>query len=225
VVLILRHEDVRASVTMADAIEAMEIGFREEAEGGIQQPQRTNIPIENPKGFLRLGPCIMKNSRWMGFKAMNLAEDTGCRYQVHLYSMDDGALRAIMDAQLLTTLRTGATSAVATKRLARKGPGVVGVVGSGREAFMQVEAMRVLGCIGTAKVYSPTPASRESFAAYFRNTGHGHHRGRQRDGSGRRRRYRPRRGGFVRAGRHGPMASTRSTSQFGWYSTTDAAGS
>ena len=169
-VLILRHEDVRASVTMADAIEAMEIGFREEAEGGIQQPQRTNIPIENPKGFLRLGPCIMKNSRWMGFKAMNLAENTGCRYQVHLYSMDDGALRAIMDAQLLTTLRTGATSAVATKRLARKGPGVVGVVGSGREAFMQVEAMRVLGCIGSAKVYSPTPASRESFAAYFRNT-------------------------------------------------------
>jgi alanine dehydrogenase len=170
VALLLRHEDVRASVTMADAIEAMEQGFREEGEGGVQQPQRTNIPIENPKGFLRLGPCIMKDSRWMGFKAMNLAEDTGVRYQVHLYSMDDGALRVIMDAQLLTTLRTGATSAVATRRLARKGPGMVAVIGSGREAFMQVEAMRALGCVGAAKVYSPTPANRTALAAYFRNT-------------------------------------------------------
>ena len=169
-VLMLRHDDVRQSVTMADAIEAMELGFGEEGEGGVQQPQRTNIRIEQPQGFLRLGPCVMKNSRWMGFKAMNLAEGSGVRYQVHLYSMDDGALHAIMDAQLLTTLRTGATSAVATRRLARKGPGVVAVVGSGREAFMQLEAIRVLGCVGKAKVHSPTAANRDSFAAYFRNT-------------------------------------------------------
>jgi alanine dehydrogenase len=167
--LILSHDDVCASVTMNDAIEAVELGFREEGDGGVHQPPRTNIAIDEPKGFLRLGPCIMRNSRWMGFKAMNLAEGTGCRYQVHLYSMDDGALRAIMDAQFLTTLRTGATSAVATRRLARKGPNLVGVVGSGREAYMQLEAMRVLGCVGAAKVYSPTCANRDTFAGYFRD--------------------------------------------------------
>lgn len=169
-VLVLRHDDVRAAVTMADAIEAMESGFREEGEGGVQQPQRTNIAIGEPKGFLRLGPCIMAHSRWMGFKAMNLAEGSGVRYQVHLYSMNDGALRAIIDAQLLTTLRTGAASAVATRRLARSGAGIVAVVGSGREAFMQLEAMRVAGYVGSAKVFSPTPANRQTFAAYFRNT-------------------------------------------------------
>ena len=167
-VLVLRHDDVRASVKMADAIEAMEDGFREEGEGGVQQPQRTNIVIGEPKGFLRLGPCVMTHSRWMGFKAMNLAEGVGVRYQVHLYSMDDGALRAIMDAQLLTTLRTGAASAVATRRLARRDAGIVAVIGSGREAFMQLEAMRVAGYARSAKVYSPTKANRESFAAYFR---------------------------------------------------------
>jgi alanine dehydrogenase len=169
-VLVLRQDDVRAAVSMADAIEAMESAFREEGEGGVQQPQRTNIPIGEPKGFLRIGPCLMTHSRWMGFKAMNLAEGTGVRYQVHLYSMEDGALHAIMDAQLLTTLRTGAASAVATRRLAREGAGVVAVVGSGREAFMQLEAMRVAGYVRAAKVYSPTEANRKSFAAYFRNT-------------------------------------------------------
>jgi alanine dehydrogenase len=153
---------------MADAIEAMESGFLEEGNGGVHQPQRTNITIDTPKGFLRLGPCVMANSRWMGFKAMNLAEGAGVRYQVHLYNMNDGALCAIMDAQLLTTLRTGAASAVATRRLARSGPGVVAVIGSGREAFMQLEAMRVAGYVRSAKVYSPTVANRQSFAAYFR---------------------------------------------------------
>jgi len=169
-VLVLRHDDVRVSVNMADAIEAMEAGFREEGEGGVQQPQRTNIAIAEPRGFLRLGPCIMAHSRWMGFKAMNLAEGTGVRYQVHLYSMDDGALHAIMDAQLLTTLRTGAASAVATRRLAREGAQAVAVVGSGREAFMQLEAMRVAGYAGSARVYSPTAANRRAFATYFRDT-------------------------------------------------------
>jgi alanine dehydrogenase len=169
-VLFLRHVDVRACVTMKDALEAMELGFREEGEGNVLQPQRTNIPIEEPRGFLRLGPCVMKKSRWMGFKAMNLAEGSGVRYQVHLYSMDDGALRAIMDAQLLTTLRTGATSGVATRRLARAGPGMVAVIGSGREAFMQLEAMRAVGAVGSARVYSPTSANRERLAAYFRDT-------------------------------------------------------
>jgi ornithine cyclodeaminase/alanine dehydrogenase len=154
---------------MADAIEAVELGFREEGEGWVQQPPRTNIPIDDPKGFLRLGPCVMRSSRWMGFKAMNLAEGTGCRYQVHLYSMDDGALHAIMDAQLLTTLRTGATSAVATRRLARKGARTVGVIGSGREAHMQLEAIRALGRVGAARVYSPTPGNREAFARHFRD--------------------------------------------------------
>ena len=168
-VLFLRHEDVRDAVTMADAIDAMEAGFREQGEGGVQQPPRTNITIDPPKGFLRLGPCLMTKSRWMGFKAMNLVEGVGCRYQVHLYSMDDGVLRAIMDAQLLTTLRTGAASAVATRRLARRKPGIVAVIGSGREAFMQVEAMRVLGRIAAARVYSPTPSNRDSFAGYFRD--------------------------------------------------------
>jgi alanine dehydrogenase len=167
-VLLLRHDDVREAVDMHDAVAAMEMGFAEEAAGGVIQPPRTNIPLTAPKGFLRIGPCVLQKSRWMGFKAMNLAEGAGTRYQINLYSLDDGALRAIMDAQLLTTLRTGATSAVATRRLARQRPGLVGVIGAGREAFMQLEAMRVLGLVSAAQVFSRTAQSRESFATYFR---------------------------------------------------------
>ena len=164
--LLLTHEDVQKSVAMADAIEAMEAGFREEGEGGVQLPPRTNVKAG--KGWLRVGPVVMEHSGWMGFKAMNLAVGQGVRYQVHLYSVASGALEAIMDAQFLTTLRTGATSAVATRLLARPGATKVALLGSGAEAKAQLEAMVVAGYVRSAKVYSPTAANRQALAVDFR---------------------------------------------------------
>jgi ornithine cyclodeaminase/alanine dehydrogenase len=120
------------------------------------------------KGWLRVGPVSLEQSGWMGFKAMNLCPGQGVRYQVHLYRAATGELLAIMDAQHLTTLRTGATSAVATKRLARKGPADVALLGSGPEARAQLLAMHALGVVRSAKVYSPTEANREKLADDFR---------------------------------------------------------
>ena len=168
-VMLLRNAEVRQCVDMVDAIDALEAAFLEEFRGGLHQPQRLNMPAgEAGKAFLRIGPCVMHHSGWMGFKAMNLAKDVGVRYQIHLYSMADGELRAIMDGQFLTTLRTGATSAVATKRLARSIPGVIGVLGAGEEALMQLEAVRALGLVKSARVFSPTTQKREALASHFR---------------------------------------------------------
>ncbi len=163
-VLILKHDDVVASVDWTDAIEAMEDGFKEEGTGGTIQPPRINIKLGD--GFFRVGPGVMLNAGWMGFKAMN-KQPPGVRYQVSLYSLADGDLKAIMDAQHLTTLRTGATSAVATKRLARMSRTVVGVLGSGVEARAQLEAMHALGIVAEARVFSRTPAKREAFAKHY----------------------------------------------------------
>lgn len=164
--LLLTHDDVQKAVTMADAIGAMEAGFREEGAGGALLPPRTNIKAG--KGWLRVGPVVMEQSGWMGFKAMNLAAGQGVRYQVHLYSVASGALEAIMDAQFLTTLRTGATSAVATRRLARSGQTTVALLGSGAEAKAQLEAMQAAGYVKSAKVFSPTESNRRALADDFR---------------------------------------------------------
>jgi alanine dehydrogenase len=164
--LLLRHEDVKHVITMVDAIAAMETGFDEEGKGGANLPNRINI--KSGKGWLRVGPVVMENMGFAGFKAMNLVPGQGLRYQVHLYSVETGAVLAIMDAQHLTTLRTGATSAVATRRLARPGPGIVALLGSGVEARAQLEAMQVDGWVKSARVFSPTQANREKLAEDFR---------------------------------------------------------
>ncbi|HEY7063700.1 MAG TPA: ornithine cyclodeaminase family protein [Chloroflexota bacterium] len=162
-VLLLTHDDVHAAVTMADAVDAMETAFREQGEGQVTQPQRLNVKAG--KGWLRVGPAVLEGSGWMGFKAMNLCPGQGVRYMISLYSVADGALHAIMDAQHLTTLRTGGTSAVATRLLARPEPTTVAVLGSGVEARAQLEAMHAIGLATAARVWSPTPANRERFAA------------------------------------------------------------
>ncbi|HZR99196.1 MAG TPA: ornithine cyclodeaminase family protein [Chloroflexota bacterium] len=161
-VLLLTHDDVRAAVTMADAVVAMERAFREQGEGLVTQPQRLNVKAG--KGWLRVGPAVLEGSGWMGFKAMNLCPGQGVRYMIALYSVADGALQAIMDAQHLTTLRTGGTSAVATRLLARAEPTTVAVLGSGVEARAQLEAMHAIGLARGARVWSPTVANRERFA-------------------------------------------------------------
>jgi ornithine cyclodeaminase/alanine dehydrogenase-like protein (mu-crystallin family) len=167
--ILLTHQDVKDCVDMTGAIEAMESGFLEEGEGHTTLPQRINMKAG--KGWLRVGPVALERSGWMGFKAMNLTPGKGVRYQVHLYEIESGALVAIMDAQYLTTLRTGASAAVATRRLARKGPVDVALIGSGNEAQAQLEAMRALGTIRSARIFSPTPANREKLAAQYRELG------------------------------------------------------
>jgi len=163
---LLTHEDVQPLVSMSDAIECMEQAFREEGEGATVLPARINMKAG--KGWLRVGPVALEKSGWMGFKAMNLVPGAGVRYQVHLYEIASGALVAVMDAQYLTTLRTGATSAVATRRLARPGPSVVALLGSGVEARAQLEAMQADGKVASARVFSPTAANRERLAEDFR---------------------------------------------------------
>lgn len=163
--LLISHDDVQAAVTMDDAILAMESAFREEGEGHTILPHRTNTMLRH--GWLRLGPAALERSGWAGFKAMNLTPGVGVRYQVHLYAIDSGELLAIMDAQHLTTLRTGASSVVATRRLANPGPAVTALLGSGPEARAQLLAMSAAGLVSQTRVYSPTPANREALAREF----------------------------------------------------------
>lgn len=164
--ILLTHDDVRATVDMKDAIAAMEAGFREEGEGGVLLPARINMKAG--KGWLRVGPVALEQSGWAGFKAMNLSPGHGVRYQVHLYKIATGELLAIMDAQHLTTLRTGACSAVASRRLARPGPCSIALLGSSVEARAQLDAMQEAGYVKSARIFSPTAANRKKLVEDYR---------------------------------------------------------
>ncbi len=60
---------------------------------------------------------------------------------IALYDTTTGHLRALCEGTLLTALRTGAASAVATDVMARRGPITLGLVGCGAQAITQVHAI------------------------------------------------------------------------------------
>jgi ornithine cyclodeaminase/alanine dehydrogenase-like protein (mu-crystallin family) len=81
-----------------------------------------------------------------------------------LFRADRPELAAVIDAERLGQLRTGAASAVAVRHLARPGAASLGVIGCGRQAEGHVEAIRaVLPSIERVVAYCPTPEHLEAF--------------------------------------------------------------
>ena len=160
--LLLKNSDIESLVDMRDAIDAVREGFRAEGEGAVQMPPLVLIRTRN--GFLRILTSVVDGIGYMGFKAMNKVNGTGVRYMIQLYDVESGELLSIMDAKIITTLRTAATSALAAVYLSREDAETVGCLGSARESRAQLEALCAVRNVKVAKVYSPTEENRRKFA-------------------------------------------------------------
>ena len=88
----------------------------------------------------------------------------GGRFHVLLYSSRDCTLRAMIEADHLGRMRTGAASGLATKLLANPEARTLGVIGAGRQAFTQVAAVCAVRKIETVRVFTRTAEHRETFA-------------------------------------------------------------
>jgi alanine dehydrogenase len=168
--LILNREDIKAVVTMQDAIQAMEEAFRELAGGQVQVPPRHVINVPG-SGEVLIMPGYLGNMRALGFKVVSSYPDNPERFgmptvraAIAYYDPTTGEHLALMDGTYLTAVRTGATSGLATRYLAREDRQVVGVLGAGVQAEAQLEAMCCVRSIGLAKVYSRSLSHAIAFA-------------------------------------------------------------
>jgi ornithine cyclodeaminase/alanine dehydrogenase-like protein (mu-crystallin family) len=99
----------------------------------------------------------------LGLKAYSVTRE-GVRFVVLLWDEVTGKLQAVIEADRLGQIRTGAATGVATKLLARADADTVGIIGSGWQARSQLEAVCAVRTIRTARVFSPNPSHREAFA-------------------------------------------------------------
>lgn len=161
--LILRHDDIASTLTMELAIDAMRNVFCLQSEGLADTPQRLNVPAGD--GWLRLMPVAIGGLNAFGFKAMNLAPRVGVRYAIWIYDLPSGELRGILDARLITAMRTAASTAVATDLMAPKNVERTAIVGTGAEARHHLTAMRLVRPSSQVAVYSRSSANRAAFVA------------------------------------------------------------
>jgi ornithine cyclodeaminase/alanine dehydrogenase-like protein (mu-crystallin family) len=88
-----------------------------------------------------------------GFKTYTVFR-SGMRSLVMLFSSLDGHLLSIIEADFLGRMRTGATSGLATKYLARQEASVVGLIGAGKQAYTQVLGVCAVRQVRAIYVYS-----------------------------------------------------------------------
>ena len=86
-----------------------------------------------------------------------------------LYDPWTGVPQAIIDATLITEVRTGAMTAVGARHLARRGSRVLGHVGARGTAHANVVMLDAMFDLTEIRVTSRRPESREAFAARLRD--------------------------------------------------------
>jgi alanine dehydrogenase len=160
-VLHLTEDEVRGLVTMEMAVEAVEAGLRKMA-----LEEAFNIPrsrCQTDHAMLHVLPAAAKTLGVIGYKAYITAR-AGTRFHITIYDGKTGEMLAVMQADYLGQVRTGAASAVATKHLARKDSATVGIFGSGKQARTQLLGVAKVRKLTRAVVWSQSEERRTAFA-------------------------------------------------------------
>ncbi len=160
--LLLTEADVRAILTMPLALEAVEDSFRRLADGtAIVHPrQRLHIPGQS---YLHYMAAADATSGYAGVK-MYTSSREGLRFLVPLFSGKSGDLLALIEADYLGQMRTGAATGVATRWMAREDARVVAIIGTGSQARTQLEAIALVRGIESVRAFGRDADRREKFA-------------------------------------------------------------
>ena len=160
--IILRESDIEELATMQMALDVLEEAFRLKGEGQAENAPRRRCHLE--KGFLHVMSASLPTLGVAGLKSYTTSEGKA-RFLVYLHSAADGKLLAVMEANKLGQIRTGAASGVAARYMARKSSSRLGIIGSGWQARAQLEGICAVLPIETITAYSPTAEKLEAFCS------------------------------------------------------------
>ncbi len=137
--LYLTEQDVAELLAPADAVEAIEACFRRMAAGSVENRPRYRLRLEG--GAFAVMAAADLELGYAGAKVYSGFGD-GARFAVLLFRADAPELVAVLEADKLGQLRTGAASGVAARHLAAEGATSLGLIGCGWQAESQLACIR-----------------------------------------------------------------------------------
>lgn len=167
--LFLSAADVDRALSMSTAIAAVREAFIDLSGGKADVPVRTQIALAGDGGALFM-PVHLPRQNQLGVKVVTVIPENRERdlptiqALVAVFDSETGRPLAVMDGELLTAMRTGAASGVATDALARKNVSVAAVIGAGVQGMRQLEAVCNVRTIREALVFDPDRERAEVFA-------------------------------------------------------------
>jgi ornithine cyclodeaminase/alanine dehydrogenase-like protein (mu-crystallin family) len=159
--LLLTEKDVTELLDVDTAIAAVEEVLRDQAEGSATNRPRYRVAMPASQlhvmaaGDTRLGVTGLK---------VYTASRKGARFLVLLYDAESGDMLAMVEADRLGQMRTGAASGVATRHMANETADTVGIFGTGWQAESQLIAVCAVRKIKSIKVYGRNAERCEAFA-------------------------------------------------------------
>lgn len=168
-VLIISQRDLQQILSMREAIDAIETGFIELAEGNVQMPNRQIMNNISRNGWIGVMSAYVKN-RIIATKIVTVYPDNPklnlptTMATIILNDSETGMPLAVMDASYLTSVRTGALGGLAVRYLARKDARTVGIFGSGVQARAQLEAISEVMNIDLVYIFDLLPEASKRFA-------------------------------------------------------------
>jgi alanine dehydrogenase len=174
-VLVLTRADLERVLAPLDVMEAMAAAFRRYGEGRCVVPPRSATPI-GQEGVLLTMPAAFSDgtARGLGVKQVSVYPGNHARGHPTLYAtyvlMDGstGQPLALIEGTYLTGIRTGATSALAARLLARPDARRVACFGAGVQARFQLLCLAALRPLERVVVIGRDPERKRGFVESMR---------------------------------------------------------
>jgi ornithine cyclodeaminase/alanine dehydrogenase-like protein (mu-crystallin family) len=164
--LYLTESDVASLLTAGDAVDTIEESFRRIARGEVENAPRRRLRLHD--GTLA---DMAASDLGLGLAGVKVyaAFAEGASFVLCLFDSARPELVAVVEAEELGRLRTGAASGVAARYLARGGARTLGVIGCGSQAETQVACVRAaVPSLDRVVVYCRTP---DRLAAFCERVG------------------------------------------------------
>lgn len=160
--IFLNSAEVTSLITTAECVDILDDLFKQEAQGKVENLSRRRVRL-NRGIMMEMGGAVLGS----GVAGMRMY-GAGGKNLTTILNADGGDVEAIVETAGLSTMRTGAASGVATKYMALPDASTVGIIGVGRQATVQLEAVCAVRPVKSIKVFSRTPENREAFAREMR---------------------------------------------------------
>jgi len=168
--IVLTHTHVKSLLPMAEAIEVIAHAMIGVSKRDVELPLRNILPVGGGN-MMGVMPGAIGDPACFGVKLVSLFHDNPARGlsshrgAIVLFESETGGAVAMMDASLLTAIRTAAASAVATRALARADATSLTIVGYGEQGEHHLDAMMAVRDITRLTVTGRNGDKAAAFAA------------------------------------------------------------
>jgi alanine dehydrogenase len=169
--LLLNKKEVQNLIDMRAVIAVVETAFKEWTEGKGDMPSKIYLKVKD--GDFRAMPAALPGAagmKWVSVHTGNRAKGLPTVMAVLIYNdPTTGYPLAIMDATEVTAFRTAATSAIASKYLARKDSQTLGIVGAGHQAYYHIIAHQQFFKLKEIRLSDISPKAAEKLIESLKN--------------------------------------------------------